>query len=114
MFLLSPLEFASYVDQFKSRWLKAYFDIGNNVRLGYPQDWIRTLGKRIVKLHFKGSIFQTAAAAKPAQEDIDWKEVHQALIQIGYRGSATLELGGGDEAYLREMSRRLDAVLAGA
>ena len=113
-FLLSPLEFASYVDQFKSRWLKAYFDIGNNVRLGYPQDWIRTLGKRIVKLHFKGSIFQTAAAAKPAQEDIDWKEVHQALIQIGYRGSATLELGGGDEAYLREMSRRLDTILAGA
>jgi hexulose-6-phosphate isomerase len=112
-FLLSPLEFASYVDQFKSRWLKAYFDIGNITRLGYPQDWIRTLGKRIVKLHFKGPIFQTTAPARPPQEDIDWKEVRQALIQIGYRGSATLELGGGDEAYLREMSRRLDSILAG-
>ena len=50
-FLLSPLEFANYVDSFKSPWVRAYFDIGNVVISGYPQDWIRTLGKRIVKLH---------------------------------------------------------------
>ena len=50
-FLLSPLEFARYVDQFESPWLKAYFDIGNVVIYGYSQDWIRTLGKRFVKIH---------------------------------------------------------------
>jgi hexulose-6-phosphate isomerase len=52
-FLLSPLEFARYVDEFQSPWVKAYFDVGNIVFYGYPQDWIRTLGKRIVKLHLK-------------------------------------------------------------
>src|SRR5581483_5473808 len=52
-FLLSPLEFASYVDQFQSPWVRAYFDVGNVVISGYPQDCIRTLNKRIVKLHLK-------------------------------------------------------------
>ena len=52
-FLLSPLEFARYVDELASPWLKAYFDVGNVVFYGYPQDWIRTLGKRIVRVHLK-------------------------------------------------------------
>ena len=43
-FLLSPLEFARYVDELDSPWLKAYFDVGNVVFYGYPQDWIRSLG----------------------------------------------------------------------
>ncbi|UCC99026.1 MAG: sugar phosphate isomerase/epimerase, partial [Phycisphaerales bacterium] len=52
-FLLSPLEFARYVDEFESPWLRAYFDVGNVIIYGYAQDWIRTLGKRIVKIHLK-------------------------------------------------------------
>lgn len=42
-FLLSPLEFARDIDDFKSPWLQAYFDVGNIVSIGYPPDWIRTL-----------------------------------------------------------------------
>src|SRR5262249_22645859 len=38
-FLLSPLEFARYVDELASPWLKAYFDVGNVLLYGYPQDW---------------------------------------------------------------------------
>jgi hexulose-6-phosphate isomerase len=52
-FLLSPIEFARYVDEFNSPWVRAYFDVGNVVLYGFPQDWIRTLGSRIVKLHVK-------------------------------------------------------------
>ena len=52
-FLQSPLEFARYVDEFESPWVKAYFDVGNVVINGYPQDWIRTLGSRIVRIHLK-------------------------------------------------------------
>ncbi|MHC4677639.1 MAG: sugar phosphate isomerase/epimerase family protein [Planctomycetota bacterium] len=48
-FLLSPLEFARYVDEFESPWLRAYFDVGNVIIYGYAQDWIRTLGKRLVR-----------------------------------------------------------------
>jgi len=52
-FLLSPLEMARYVDEFNSPWIRAYFDVGNVAFYGYPHDWIRTLGKRIVKLAAK-------------------------------------------------------------
>lgn len=112
-FLLSPLEFARYVDEFKSPWVKAYFDVGNVVLYGYPQQWIETLGNRIVKLHIKD--FKRPATWPPLQEgEIDWKAIHQALSSTGYKGSATVELPGGDEAYLREVSRRFDLILNGA
>jgi hexulose-6-phosphate isomerase len=121
-FLVSPIEFASYVDQFKSPWVKAYFDVGNIVLYGFPQDWIRVLGKRIVKLHFKDFSFRRdPTIKKPAADfcalregDVDWKAVHQALTEIGFQGTATVELPGGDEAYLREVSRRVDLILEGA
>jgi len=121
-FLLSPLEFARYVDEFDSPWVRAYFDVGNIVLYGYPQDWIRTLGKRIVKLHFKDFRFQADKATGrryaefvPLREgDIDWKAVHRALSDIGYRGTATVEVRGGDRAVLEEISRRVDLILSGA
>lgn len=114
-FLLSPLEFARYVDEFASPWVRAYLDLGNMVLFGYPQDWIRTLGKRIVKLHLKDFRFKSRLAEfVPLREgDIDWVEVHKALAEIGYAGTATVELPGGDEAYLREVSRRVDLILEG-
>jgi len=52
-FLLSPLEMATYIEEFRSPWIQAWFDVGNVVLYGYPQDWIRTLGKSIVKVHLK-------------------------------------------------------------
>lgn len=115
-FLLSPLEFANYVDSFKSPWVKAYFDVGNVVLFSFPQDWIRTLGKRIVKLHIKDFTFKNRDARFVAlrEGEIDWKEIYAALADIGYKGSATVELASGDGAYLREVSRRFDLILTGA
>lgn len=120
-FLVSPLEFAQYVDEFKSPWVKAYFDVGNILIWSYPQDWIRTLGNRIVKLHFKDFKFQQNPQTRKREADfvalregdIDWKEVHKALLDIKFRGTATVELAGGDRAYLAEVSRRVDMILDG-
>ena len=116
-FLLSPLEFARYIDEFSSPWVRAYFDVGNVVIFGYPQDWIRTLGKRIVKLHIKDFKFQKREVAEwvPLREgEINWPEVYKALAEIGYTGSATVELNQGNEAYLREVNKRFDLILSGA
>ncbi len=52
-FLLSPLEAARYIDQFQSPWVGAYFDIGNILAFGWPEQWIKILGKRIAKIHIK-------------------------------------------------------------
>ena len=52
-FLLSPLEAARYVDEFNSPGVGWHFDVGNVIHFGWPEQWIRILGKRIQKLHIK-------------------------------------------------------------
>ena len=121
-FLLSPIEFARYIDEFRSPWLRAYFDVGNVVLYGYPQDWIRTLGPRIVKLHIKDFSFRedrttdkrVADWVPLGEGDIDWKAIYLALKEIGFHGTATTELPGGDAAYLKEVCRRLNLILNGS
>jgi L-ribulose-5-phosphate 3-epimerase len=120
-FLLSPIEFARYIDEFHTAWIRAYFDLGNVVLYGYPQDWIRTLGTRIVKLHIKDFSFRRDAITKKlvadwvplGEGDIDWKAAYRALEEIGFRGTATVELPPGDAAYLKEVCRRLNLILSG-
>jgi hexulose-6-phosphate isomerase len=111
-FLLSPLEFARYVDEFDSPWLKAYFDVGNVIIYGYAQDWIRTLGKRIVKIHLKDFRRKGYEWTNLLEGDVNWKQVRLALDEIGYRGFVTTELHGGDEAYLTDLSERIDKIIA--
>lgn len=120
-FLLSPIEFANYIDQFKTPWVRSYFDVGNVQMYGYPADWIRTLNKRVVKLHIKDFSFRhkpgtngTVAEWVPLLEgDIDWPAIYAALKDIGFHGTATTELPGGDEAYLKEVYKRLTEILDG-
>jgi hexulose-6-phosphate isomerase len=116
-FLLSPIEFARYVDDFGSPWIKAYFDVGNVVFYGYPQDWIRALGPRIAKIHLKDFHLDRPngrfAWRNLGEGDIDWLAVRQALDEVGYRGFVTTEVEGGDAAYLKDLAGRVDRFLAG-
>ncbi|HEY1947716.1 MAG TPA: sugar phosphate isomerase/epimerase family protein [Bryobacteraceae bacterium] len=119
-FLLSPLEFARYVDEFESPRVRAYFDVGNVVLYGYPQDWIRTLGKRIAKLHIKDFAFRRDPATKKmtaewvalGDGDIDWPSIYDALKEIGYEGTATVELEHAGGAELKEICRRFGLILS--
>jgi len=114
-FLLSPIEFAIYIDQYQSPWVKAWFDVGNVVFYGYPQDWIRTLGARIVDVHLKDFKRQEDCYhwVNLGEGDVDWAEVRKALAEIGYSGAAITELEGGDQAYLRDVSQRVDRLVLG-
>jgi L-ribulose-5-phosphate 3-epimerase len=112
-FLLSPPEMARYIDEFHSPWVKSWFDVGNVVLYGYPQDWIHTLGNRIANLHLKDfklskSCYQWADLG---DGDVMWPAVRSTLIAIGYSGSAICELRAGDKAYLRDLSHRIDRLL---
>jgi L-ribulose-5-phosphate 3-epimerase len=115
-FLLSPLEMDKYIREFESPWIKAWFDVGNVVLYGYPQDWIRTLGKSIYKVHLKDFKRKADGYAwvNLGDGDVDWAAVRLAFAEVGYAGSAIAELDGGDEAYLRDVSRRIDRLLIGA
>jgi hexulose-6-phosphate isomerase len=114
-FLLSPLEMPKYVDEFQSPWVKAYFDVGNVVLYGYPQDWIRNLGKRIAKVHLKDfkRLEDGYRWVNLGEGDIDWPAVRKAFADVGYTGYATTELEGGDEAYLRDVGQRVDRLVLG-
>ncbi len=114
-FLLSPLEMVAYIDEFQSPWVKTWFDVGNVVLYGYPQDWIRTLDKRTCKVHLKDFKRKEGGYAwvNLGDGDVDWAAVRQAFADVGYAGSAIAELDGGDEAYLRDVSRRIDRLLVG-
>ena len=116
-FLLSPLEMARYVDEFKSPWVKSFFDIGNVVSTGYPQDWIRSLGKRICRVHIKrfepGTDHPKFDPKNRRNMGIDWPDVRKALNEVGYSGWVTAEVKSGDEDYLKELSARMDRIFSG-
>jgi len=114
-FLLSPVEFAAYVDSFESKCLRAYFDAGNIVAYGYPDHWIRTLGKRIVKVHVKGFDAGQHAFVQLLAGTVDWPAVMNALKDVGYDGYLTAEQAGegkGPMKDLEKISSDLDRILA--
>jgi L-ribulose-5-phosphate 3-epimerase len=116
-FLLSPLELARYVDEFKSPYVKAYLDVGNMLFYGYPQDWVRTLGKRIWRVHLKD--FKLARDEgrflwkNLGEGDVDWPAVRKAFADVGYTGWMTCEVEGGDAAYIKDLASRVDRFFAG-
>ena len=112
-FLLSPMEMAHYINSFHHPLVHSYFDVGNVLIWGYPEDWIRTLGKRIKKVHLKDFRVQGYRFVNLLEGDINWPEVRKAFAEIGYTGFMNTELGGGDEAYLRDVSARVDKIIAG-
>lgn len=117
-FLLSPLEFARFVDELDSPWAGAYFDAGNVVRYGWPEQWIRILGPRILRLHVKEYSRKLENEQGPwrgfdvelLEGDNDWPAVITALREVGFAGWATLEVRGGDRDRLAFLADRLAAV----
>jgi L-ribulose-5-phosphate 3-epimerase len=112
-FLLSPLEFCRFVDEFQSPWVKAYFDVGNIVKNGWPEDWIRTLGKRINRVHLKDFSKKRTQFVKLQEGDVNWKEVRKAFQEVGWPKFMTAEFNGDDVLEPDELARRIDKIIAG-
>jgi len=94
-FLLSPLEMRDFIDSFNSEMVGVYFDVGNVLLTGYPEQWIRILGKRIKRVHvkdFKRSIGTVEGFVDLLEGDVNFQTVKEALVDIGYDGYVTAEL----------------------
>ncbi len=117
-FLLSPLEFARFIDEVGHPNVVAYFDVGNVLLTGYPDQWIKILGSRIKAIHFKD--FRTEVATLGGfvdllEGDVPWDEVMAALNAIGYDGAVTAEMMPPytyhPEYLLETTSKAMDAIL---
>lgn len=117
-FLLSPLEMARYIDELDSDYATAYFDVGNVLQFGFPEQWIRILGKRISKVHVKD--FSTAVGnitgfVPLLAGDVNWPAVVDALEEIGYNDTITAELSPyaiNPKQLPNDTARHMDVIFA--
>ena len=94
-FLLSPVEMARYLDEISAVNLGAYFDVGNVLNFGYPEQWIKTLSHRIFKVHvkdFNTRIGNINGFVPLLSGDVNWQAVRQSLREIGYDDYLTAEI----------------------
>ena len=94
-FLLSPLEMREFIDNFNTSQVGVYFDVGNVLLSGYPDQWIRILGSRIKRVHikdFKRSVGNADGFVDLLEGDVDFEAVKQALSEINYDGYVTAEM----------------------
>lgn len=95
-FLLSPLEMKNFVEELGSEYVAVYFDVGNILIMGYPEDWIRILGRKIKRIHlkdFKSSVGNIGGFCDLLEGDVNWQEVIKALKEVGYDSYLTAEIG---------------------
>lgn len=97
-FLISPMEWKLFLDQFKSPYLGIYFDVGNACLNCRPQDFPEILGDYIKAVHLKNFEETDCAGGLHGFGDdlncgvVDYPAVFEALKKIGYQGPFTAEM----------------------
>ncbi len=120
-FILSPVEAKRFIDEINHPLVGWYFDIGNILRYGWPEHWIKTLNSRIMKLHIKE--FSRELMNKEGlwagfkvnllEGDNNWPVVMKAVSEINYRGGwITAEVNAGDRNHLKDISERMDKIIS--
>ena len=119
-FLLSPLEMRSFIDEIGSPSVGVYFDVGNVVLYGFPEQWIRILGSRIRRVHlkdFKRAVGNLEGFVGLLQGDVDWPAVVAALSDTGYASYLTAEVLPAyryhGERLVHECAAAMDAIMRG-
>ncbi len=113
MFLLSPLEMRDFLDKIGSPRVKSYFDVGNVVATGYPQQWISILGERIARVHFKDfkrDIATIDGFCDLLEGDTDYAAVMNQLRAVGYDGPVAAEFFDVEDD-LPKISAAMDRIL---
>lgn len=121
-FLLSPIEMRWFLDELRHESVGSYFDVGNALLVGYPEDWITTLGRRIRRVHFKDfrrNVATIDGFCDLLSGDVNWPAVMQALRKTGYNGWVAGEMippvpfyKHCPEVLIHNTSRAMDAIFA--
>lgn len=117
-FLISPMEMKDFIDKIGSDFVGSYLDIGNTMYMSYPEDWIRILGNRIKKVHFKDfrrSVGTLDGFVDLLAGDVNYPEVMKAFKEVGYDGWVSAEMIPNykyhTETIIYNTSKAMDAIL---
>jgi hexulose-6-phosphate isomerase len=113
-FLLSPLEFRDFLEKIGSDQIGIYFDTGNVIATGYPEQWIHLLGKHIKRVHFKDfkrDVGNLDGFCDLLEGDVDYAAVMKALREVGYNGPVVAEFFEVEDN-LGKISTAMDKILA--
>lgn len=121
-FIMKPEQAKDYLDQINSPWVGWHFDIGNHIKFGPSEEWVKVLGKRILKLHIKEYATKAGPDGKAPgfgvkllEGDNHWPAIMAELDKCGYTGWGITEQPGDqskDAATLKELAERVDKIFA--
>lgn len=120
-FLISPIEAKRFVDEINHPLIGWYFDIGNVLRYGWPEHWIKTLNSRIKRLHLKEFSRElmnnrglwAGFDVELLKGNNNWPVVMQALKEVNYQGGwITAEVEGGDRNRLKVIAKEMDEIIS--
>ncbi|MDR3710438.1 MAG: sugar phosphate isomerase/epimerase [Capsulimonadaceae bacterium] len=112
-FLLSPLEMRDFIDKADPAFTGCYFDVGNVILTGYPEQWVAILGQRIKRVHlkdFKRSVGTLDGFCGLLEGDVNYPAVIAALRATGYDGPLTAEYFNCEHD-LDKLSKAMDKIL---
>ncbi len=117
-FLLSPMEMRDFIDKIGSDYVGSYLDIGNTLANGYPEQWVKILGSRIKKVHFKDYRVEAGGLhgfVDLLAGDVNYPAVVEALASVGYDGWVTAEMIPNykyhTQTIIYNTSKSMDAIL---
>ena len=117
-FLLSPTEMRQMIDEVNHPLIGTYFDVGNCILYGYPEQWVAILGERIKKVHvkdFKRAVATGQGFCQLLDGDADYPAVMAELRSAGYDNYLTSEVSVRNMPEwqgIADTAQRIDQVLA--
>jgi hexulose-6-phosphate isomerase len=97
-FLISPMEWKLFLDQFTSKKVGIYFDLANCCIYCRPQDYIEILQEKVMAIHVKNFAESDCAGGLHGFGDdllegmVDFAAVQKSLEAINYQGALTAEM----------------------
>ena len=121
LFFTSPWDMCRMIDELKTPFIGAYYDVGNVAAFAHSQHWIEALGSRILRVHIKdyekfGSLAQGGRFVQLMEGSIDWPKVMAALRKSGFDGYLTAEVSKSDpeqndQDYYRQVAQSIDQII---
>lgn len=117
-FILSPTEMKQMIDEVGHPLIGTYFDVGNCILYGYPEQWVAILGSRIKKVHvkdFKRAVGTGKGFCQLLDGDADYPAVMAELRRAGYDDYLTSEVSVGNMPEgqgIHTTAERIDQIMA--